>query len=111
MGGLDGGRRRYTEGAPLPSTGSSGRGVGGSLAFWIQREGRGGEESRWWPGIPAEAAPSTDLNPAGGEPAADWRLYDDGGSSEGEIESLGERVSELTTNINNLLGTMQGLEK
>jgi hypothetical protein len=26
--------------------------------------------------------------------------------AEGEIESLGERVTELTTNINNLLGTM-----
>jgi hypothetical protein len=33
------------------------------------------------------------------------------GEAEEEIETLGERVIELTTNINNLLGTMQGLEK
>lgn len=33
------------------------------------------------------------------------------GAAEEEIETLGERVTELTTNINNLLGTMQGLEK
>lgn len=31
--------------------------------------------------------------------------------AEGEIESLGSRVTELTSNLNNILGSLQGLEK
>ncbi len=31
--------------------------------------------------------------------------------AEGEIESLGSRFTELTSNLNNILGSLQGLEK